>query len=96
MSRQAVFLVLVLGSFVVGCAGRAKPVQQPVEPQPQQVERSVEVEKDSFADYTVRAGHAPVEAAQGAAEAAEDAWEWTKEKKRRAKAWLHEATKEEK
>jgi len=91
-------IVTVLAFALVGCGNRAQQPRQPVqpvEPQPEQVERSVEVEEGSFADYTVRAGHATVEAAQGAAEAAEDAYDWAAEKKRRAKAWLHEATAEE-
>jgi len=88
-------LTIVLALTSLGCAGRAMQPTQPIQPPPQEVERSVEVEEGSFADYTVRAGHATVEAAQGAAEAAEEAYDWAAEKKRRAKAWLHDATEPE-
>jgi len=100
MTKFNSLFIAVLVLFVsVGCANRAThpraPQQEQVaEPAPKEVERSVEVEEGSLADYTVRAGHATVEAAQATAEAADDAWEWSKEKKRRAKAWLHEATEE--
>ena len=95
-----VFIAAILLSSI-GCANHVQQPQprQPQQQQPQPVEptteRSIEVEENSLSDYAVRAGHATVKAAQGTAEATEEAYDWAAEKKRRAKAWVHEVTAEE-
>jgi uncharacterized protein YpmB len=93
------FIATVLFSSI-GCANHVQPrqpEQQYRQSQQQSVkftERAIKVEKNSISDYAVRAGHTSVKAAQGTAEAMEDAYDWVAEKKKRAKAWLHEVTAE--
>lgn len=77
--------------LVSGCASRTMDPKVP-ENEDESVERTIEVEEDSFADYSVRAGHWMVETGEGVSEAAEDGWEWMKNKKDRAKGWVHEKT----
>jgi len=95
MNNMSKYVVLVFVSLMAfGCAGRA--MEPRVAEKPENVERAIEVEEGSISDYTVRAGHWAVEAGQGTAEAAEDTWEWMREKKRRAQKWVHEKTEPEK
>jgi len=94
MKSNYVFGIAVLSFAMVvsGCAGRA---MEPKAPEPEKVERAIEVEENSFSDYSVRAGHWAVETSEGVSEAAEDGWEWMREKKNRAKKWVHEKTESE-
>lgn len=94
-SNYRCFAILAFALAVSGCAGRAmEPKVQSEEPE--KVERAIEVEEDSLSDYSVRAGHWAVETGEGISEAAEDGWEWMREKKNRAKGWVHENTKPDK
>jgi len=88
-------LVVISALLVVGCARNTR-VEVPVAPPPQEVERSVEVDEGSPSDYAARAAHGAIEAGQATYEAGEEAYDWLRDKKKRAKRWLHEATAEEK
>jgi hypothetical protein len=86
-NRFAIATIIAVALASLGCAGRA---QEPRSPEPKQEEpaEEVTVEGDSAVGLAVRSGRATKKAA-------EDTWDWAAEKKREAKAWLHEATEEE-
>jgi len=90
-NKLTAIVMFVSIALVSGCGSRQVT---PVTPTERVTERVIEVEDGSVADYSARAAHGAIEAGQTVYEAGEDTWDWMKEKKRRAKNWVHKNTEE--